>query len=112
MSQGHLSSEERYVIYHLRVYGLSRREIGPRLGRAHHRWRFPADGLAFGARPLLIGRPGQAADARYKAAVLDCPPLKVKYFSYLLRDDGESVSPDAIVPGARRNAGFKQNDEF
>jgi len=35
MSQGHLSSEERYVIYHLRLYGLSRREIGRRLGRAH-----------------------------------------------------------------------------
>ena len=35
MSQAHLSSEERYVIYHLRLYGLSRREIGRRLGRAH-----------------------------------------------------------------------------
>ncbi|CAB5161442.1 hypothetical protein D3OALGA1CA_5079 [Olavius algarvensis associated proteobacterium Delta 3] len=31
----HLALEERYVIYHLVLYGLSYREIGRRLGRHH-----------------------------------------------------------------------------
>ena len=31
----HLRLEERYVIYHLKVFGLSHREIGRRLGRHH-----------------------------------------------------------------------------
>lgn len=35
MSYGHLTSEERHVIYHLRLYGLSLREVGRRLGRSH-----------------------------------------------------------------------------
>lgn len=35
MSYGHLTREERYVIYHLHLYGLSMREIGRRLGRHH-----------------------------------------------------------------------------
>ncbi len=35
MPYSHLRSEERYVIYHLRLYGLSHREIGRRLGRHH-----------------------------------------------------------------------------
>ena len=35
MSYYHLSSQERYVIYHLVLYGLSLREIGRRLGRHH-----------------------------------------------------------------------------
>ena len=30
-----LTSEERYVIYHLRIFGLSYREIGRRLNRHH-----------------------------------------------------------------------------
>jgi IS30 family transposase len=35
MSYTHVSLGERYVIYHLTLYGLSRREIGRRLGRHH-----------------------------------------------------------------------------
>jgi len=35
MSYTHLSLEERYVIYHLVLYGLSLREIGRRLKRHH-----------------------------------------------------------------------------
>ena len=35
MSHHHLKLEERYVIYHLVLYGLSYREIGRRLGRHH-----------------------------------------------------------------------------
>jgi IS30 family transposase len=35
MSYTQLSAEERYVIYHLELVGLSRREIGRRLGRHH-----------------------------------------------------------------------------
>ena len=35
MSYCHLSSQERYVIYHLVLYGLSLREIGRRLQRHH-----------------------------------------------------------------------------
>ena len=35
MPYGHLKSEERYVIYHLKLFGLSLREIGRRLGRHH-----------------------------------------------------------------------------
>jgi len=35
MSYRHVSHAERYVIYHLRLCGLSRREIGRRLGRHH-----------------------------------------------------------------------------
>jgi IS30 family transposase len=35
MSYSHVSLGERYVIYHLALYGLSRREIGRRLGRHH-----------------------------------------------------------------------------
>ena len=35
MSYEHLKLTERYVIYHLRVHGLSYREIGRRLGRHH-----------------------------------------------------------------------------
>ena len=35
MPYGHLNSEERYVIYHLRLFGLSLREIGRRLERHH-----------------------------------------------------------------------------
>ncbi len=35
MSYCHLSSEERYVISHLVLYGLSLREIGRRLQRHH-----------------------------------------------------------------------------
>lgn len=34
MSYQHLKLEQRYVIYHLKVYGLSLREIGRRLGRS------------------------------------------------------------------------------
>jgi len=33
MSYNHFSEHERYVIYHLKLYGLSLREIGRRLGR-------------------------------------------------------------------------------
>jgi transposase, IS30 family len=35
MPYSHLAFEERYVIYHLVLYGLSYREIGRRLGRHH-----------------------------------------------------------------------------
>ena len=35
MSYGHLSLNERYVIHHLTLYGLSNREIARRLGRHH-----------------------------------------------------------------------------
>lgn len=35
MSYGHITSEERYVIYHLTLCRLSNREIGRRLGRHH-----------------------------------------------------------------------------
>jgi IS30 family transposase len=35
MSYTQLTSEERYVIYHLRLYRFSLREIGRRLGRSH-----------------------------------------------------------------------------
>ncbi len=35
MSYVQLTSEERYVIYHLKLYCLSLREIGRRLGRSH-----------------------------------------------------------------------------
>jgi IS30 family transposase len=35
MSYGHLSLNERYVIHHLTLYGLSKREIARRLGRHH-----------------------------------------------------------------------------
>lgn len=35
MSYGHLNLGERYVIHHLTLIGLSRREIGRRLGRHH-----------------------------------------------------------------------------
>lgn len=35
MSYVQLTSEERYVIYHLKLYRLSLREIGRRLGRSH-----------------------------------------------------------------------------
>jgi len=35
MSYHHFSEHERYVIYHLKLYGLSLREIGRRLGRHH-----------------------------------------------------------------------------
>jgi IS30 family transposase len=35
MSYAHVSSKERYVIYHLRLFGLSFREIGRRLKRHH-----------------------------------------------------------------------------
>ena len=35
MSYAHISSEERYVIYHLLLFGLSYREIGRRLNRHH-----------------------------------------------------------------------------
>jgi IS30 family transposase len=35
MSYTHFSEHERYVIYHLKLYGLSLREIGRRLGRHH-----------------------------------------------------------------------------
>ena len=35
MSYAQLTPEERYVIYHLKLYGLSYREIGRRLERHH-----------------------------------------------------------------------------
>jgi IS30 family transposase len=35
MSYKHFSEQERYVIYHLKLFGLSLREIGRRLGRHH-----------------------------------------------------------------------------
>ncbi len=35
MSYSHLTLQERYVIYHLVLYGLSCREIGRRLNRHH-----------------------------------------------------------------------------
>lgn len=35
MSYVQLTAKERYVIYHLRLYRLSIREIAHRLGRAH-----------------------------------------------------------------------------
>jgi len=35
MPYHHFSEQERYVIYHLKMYGLSFREIGRRLGRHH-----------------------------------------------------------------------------
>ncbi|PCI03054.1 MAG: IS30 family transposase, partial [Zetaproteobacteria bacterium] len=35
MSYQHFSENERYVIYHLKLWGLSLREIGRRLGRHH-----------------------------------------------------------------------------
>jgi IS30 family transposase len=35
MSYSHISSHERYVIYHLLLWGLSYREIGRRLNRHH-----------------------------------------------------------------------------
>ena len=35
MSYTQLTLHERYVIYHLELYGLSRREIGRRLNRHH-----------------------------------------------------------------------------
>ena len=35
MSYVQLTSEERYVIYHLKLFKLSLREIGRRLGRHH-----------------------------------------------------------------------------
>jgi hypothetical protein len=36
MSYTHLTLEERYVIYHLVLYGLSLREIGARFGDVYY----------------------------------------------------------------------------
>jgi IS30 family transposase len=55
MSYCHLSSEERYVISHLVLYGLSLREIGQRLQRHH----------ATISREIKRNRPDYADDAVY-----------------------------------------------
>ena len=55
MSYCHLSSEERYVISHLVLYGLSLREIGRRLQRHH----------ATISREINRNRPTYADDAVY-----------------------------------------------
>jgi IS30 family transposase len=55
MSYCHLSSEERYVICHLVLYGLSLREIGRRLQRHH----------ATISREIKRNRPDYADDAVY-----------------------------------------------
>ena len=55
MSYLHLSSEERYVISHLVLYGLSRREIGRRLQRHH----------TTVSREIKRNRPTYADDAVY-----------------------------------------------
>ncbi len=55
MSYCHLSSEERYVISHLVLYGLSLREIGRRLQRHH----------ATISREIKRNRPTYADDAVY-----------------------------------------------
>jgi IS30 family transposase len=55
MSYTHLSLEERYVIYHLVLYGLSLREIGRRLNRHHMTI----------SREIKRNRPTYADDAVY-----------------------------------------------
>ncbi len=67
MSYHHLSDQERYVIYHLRLIKLSFREIGRRLGRHHttiqrevSRTRPPFE------HHVYIGDAGGARYRRYK----------------------------------------------
>ena len=55
MSYFHLTSEERYVISHLALYGLSLREIGRRLNRHHTTI----------SREIKRNRPTYADDAVY-----------------------------------------------
>ena len=55
MSYFHLTSEERYVISHLALYGLSLREIGRRLNRHHTTI----------SREIRRNRPTYADDAVY-----------------------------------------------
>ena len=55
MSYSHLSSEERYVISHLFIYGLSMREIARRLKRHHSSI----------SREIKRNRPTYADDAVY-----------------------------------------------
>ena len=82
MSYAHLSLEERYVIYHLVLYGLSYREIGRRLNR-HHTTII---------REVNRNRPTHADDAVYSSDAAEFYANQRKYKArHCLRRSNEQL---------------------
>lgn len=97
MSYAHISSHERYVIYHLLLWGLSYREIGRRLNRHHTTISREADrnGRVFGC---YWNEPAQEwADERKHKARHHRKQQNKRLYNYVIHRIKKDWSPEEIA---------------
>ena len=97
MSYSHFSEHERYVIYHLKLYGLSLREIGRRLGRHHTSISREIERNGY---PNTVYYPGVSqpkADARARKARHHRRRSNKRLFNYVMHRIGKNWSPDEVT---------------
>lgn len=81
MPYRHLSLQERYVIHHLKLFNLSHREIGRRLGRHHATITSKQGKRAVSLSNRLAAVPGSGARGP-RRRVSPIPPIPVSRRRY------------------------------
>ena len=99
MSYQHLSYEERYVIHHLTLIGLSHREIGRRLGRCHTTIcrEVARNGPRFAAGVYVYEGAQRRADERWQVARHRRRRSHGRLYRYVIRRLERNWSPEQIA---------------
>ena len=105
MPYGHLRFEERYVIYHLRLVGLSLREIGRRLGRHHTTIgrELSRNGPRHGGGVYIHEVAQRRADERWRVARHRRRRSHGRLYSYVVRGLKRDWSPEQIAGRLKRD---------
>lgn len=96
MSYCHFSEHERYVIYHLKLYGLSLREIGRRLGRHHTSISREIERNGYPNTVYYHGISQPKADARARKPRHHRRRSNMRLYNYVMHRIRQDWSPDEI----------------
>jgi len=97
MSYSHFSEHERYVIYHLKLYGLSLRKIGRRLGRHHTGISREIERNGYPNTVYYHGVSQPKADARARKPRHHRKRSNKRLFKYVMHRIRENWSPDEVA---------------
>ena len=105
MSYGHLSLNERYVIHHLTLYGLSNREIARRLGRHHSTIdrELVRNGPRYEGCAYIHEAAQRRADARARWARPRHRREHQRLYRYVVTGLGQDWSPEQIAGRLKRD---------
>ncbi len=105
MSYSHLSLNERYVIHHLRLYGLSCREIARRLERHHSTIgrELIRNGPRYGCGVYVHEAAQRRADARQRWPRQRLRHDHLRLYRYVVAGLGRDWSPEQIAGRLRRD---------